>query len=438
MPTTTANLPNILTRTYNREEYFAPHERYLTKFLDSVEDFPDGGKPLGIERRFGIRTADSHAAGATAEGGDLPAFSPPQVLQAVVSAIQVSAACSWSELMMMVAQGEGTLGEDIIDDHVKMTTRNLMTALNFLTLGHGTGRLAVVEATTVASTSFVARLPEHVLQLRKGQLIDFYDTDTGGSKQGASQTITAINFETRTVTIDGARSLTAGWGVYKALSSSVSTYGLAPNGLRGISDNGSLSSTLFGITRASNPDVNATVLNAGGGLQSYSEKLVRKGLNRIFFQTNLEADEIWCNQGIIGEHLNHLTGSRVYTVAPGENVPKYRIGHDEQALGFQHNGKFIPFKVDADFPAREFVAVTKSLFRRHILRKAGWIGDGVGPEGSASAVLMQAPASSGQSYSLQKVAGQLWAGNLAHLQPKAITAFREVLDEELAGDAAAV
>jgi len=25
MATTTANLPNILTRTYNREEYFAPH-----------------------------------------------------------------------------------------------------------------------------------------------------------------------------------------------------------------------------------------------------------------------------------------------------------------------------------------------------------------------------------------------------------------------------
>ena len=79
MPTTTANLANILTRTYNREEYFAPHERVMTKFYDAVEDFPDGGKPLGAERRFAIRTADSHATGGTAESGDLPTFNPPQI-----------------------------------------------------------------------------------------------------------------------------------------------------------------------------------------------------------------------------------------------------------------------------------------------------------------------------------------------------------------------
>lgn len=433
MPTTTANLSNILTRTYNREEYFAPHERIMTKFYDTCEDFSDGGKPLGAERRFGIRTADSHAVGGTAEGGDLPTFAPPQILQAVVSAVQVSASCSWSELMMMVATGEGTLGEDIVDDHVKMTVRNLMTHLNFLTLGHGTGRLAVVETTTSALTTVVMRNPEGVLQLRKGMTIDFFDTDSGGAKQGATETITAINFETRTITIGNSRSLTAGWGLYRALSTALSSYGIAPNGLRGIVSAGSLGATIFGLTRATDPDVNATVLAAGGGRQSYSEKLVRKALNRIFFQTGLEADEIWMNQGIVSEHLNHLTGNRVYQVT-GKEVPAYRIGANEMDLGIQHNGKFIPFKVEGDLPANEFLCITKSLFRKHVLRKANWVGDGVGPEGSASAVLMQAPASTGQSYALSKVAGMLWVGNLAHLQPKANTGVREVFDEELAGD----
>jgi hypothetical protein len=70
------------------------------------------------------------------------------------------------------------------------------------------------------------------------------------------------------------------------------------------------------------------------------------------------------------------------------------------------------------------------------LRKSNWIGDNIGPDGSPTAVLMQAPASSGQTYSLQKVAGMLWAGNIAHLQPKANTVINEVSDEELAGDAA--
>ena len=435
--TTTATLANILARTYNREDYFAPHERSMAKYYDSVEDFPDGGKPLGTDRRFTIRTKDSHAAGGTAESADLPAFSPPSVLQASVTAIQVAASVAWSELMAMVGQGEGFVGvgTDIIDDHVRMTTRNLMSALNRLTLGHATGRMAVVESTTSSSLTFVCRLPEHVLQLREGMTIDFYDTDTGGSKQGATQTIVSINFETRTVTLDATRSLTAGWGVYKALSTSVSEYGIAPFGLRGIVDNGPLAATIFGITRSTNPQVNATVLNAAPGLQSYSEALVRKGLNRIFYSTGLEASEIWLNQGVLSEHLNHLTGNRIFTVAPGETVPKYRIGHDERQVGFDHNGKFIPFKVDSDLPAREMLLVTGNLFRRHILRKANWVGDGVGPDGSPTAILMQAPGTGANTYALSKVAGLLWAGNIAHLQPKANCRITDIVDTELAGDA---
>ena len=434
MPTTTANLPNLLTRTYNREEYFAPHERILTKFLDSVEDFPDGGKPLGSARYFGVRTADSHSVGGTAEGGDLPTFNPPQILQCSVSAVQVSASCSWSELMLLVATGEGTLGEDIVDDHVKMTTRNLMTHLNFMTLGHGTGRLGVVETGGMGATTVVFRNPEGVLQLRKGMTIDWYDTDTGGSKQGATSTVLSINFETRSITI-AAHDITAGWGAYRALSTSVSSYGIAPNGLRNVVDNGGLTAALFGITRSASPEINATILNAAGGLQSYSEKLVRKMLNRIFFQTGLDADEIWMNEGIASEHYNLLTGNRVYQVGPSGRPATPTFGMNQMDLGVQHNGKFIPFKIEGDLPAREMNAITKSLFRKHILRKAGWIGDGVGPDGATGAVLMQAPSSTGQSYALSKVAGQLWVGNLAHLQPRANCAAREIFDEELAQDA---
>lgn len=435
--TSTANLPNILVRTYNREGYIAPHERHMAKFYDTTEDFEDGGKPLGSARYFSIRTKDSHATGGTAEGGDYPTFTAPSMLQASVSAVFVSAAVAWTELMMLVGQAEGSINaEDIIDDHVKMTVRNMMTRLNSLTLGHGTGRLAAIQDSTTSLTTFVCRLPEHVLQLREGMLIDFYDADTSGSKQGASQTIQSINFETRTVTIDNGRSLTAGWGIYKALSTSVSSYGVAPNGLRGIVDDGDLAATLFGITRSTDPQVNATELNAGGGLQDYTEKLVRKGINRIFFQTGLEPDCVIMNQGILSEHLNHTVGDRMYTVAPGENVPKYRIGQNLQEIGFQHNGRFIPFKIESDLPARELFILTKNLFRRHVLRKSNWTGDNIGPDGSPTAVLMQAPASTGQTYSFQKVAAMFWAGNIAHLQPKANTVINEISDEELAGDAA--
>lgn len=427
--TTTSSLSNILTRTYGREDYIAPHERVMAKFYDSLEEVP--GTPIyGTAQFFPIFTADSWSVGSVAEAGDLPVFNPPQVLQAQVSPIQIAAALAFSELMAAVGQADGLIAaKDIIDYHVKMTVRDLMARINWFTLGHGTGRLAVVDASTVASTTFVCRNPEHVLQLRKGMIIDFYNLDTGGALQ-LSDTITAINFETRTITTTNANTLTAGWGVYQS-----KTYGVATNGLRGIADNATLAASIFGLTRSTNPDVNATVLNAGGGLQSYSEKLVRKGINRIKFLTGLEPDEIWLNQGMISEHLNHLTGSRIYQVTVNDNVPKYRIGQNEQDLGFQNNGKFIPFKVDNDYPARELAIITKFLFRKHMTRKPNWVGDNVGPDGSATPYLFQAPASTGQNYALAKVAGMLAIFNITHRQPKANTRITECADEELAGDA---
>jgi hypothetical protein len=432
------NLGNILTRTYGREDYIAPHERVMAKFYDSLEEVP--GTPIyGAAQFFPIFTADSWAVGGVAEAGDLPNFEVPAVLQANVAPVQIAASLAFSELLAAVGQADGMIAaKDIIDYHVKMTVRDLMARINWYTLGHGTGRLAVVESTTAAVSTFVCRLPEHVLQLRKGMRIDFYNTDTGGSKQGNTYQIQSINFETRTVTLNTTATLTAGWGVYQALGAATtgtsSTYGIATNGLRNIVDDSTLSSTLFGITRSTNPEVNATVLTAGGGLQSYSEKLVRKGINRIKFQVGLEPNEMWCNNGIISEHLNHLTGSRVYQVMVDQGVPKYQIGQTEQSLGFQNNGKFIPFKVDNDLPARELYIVTKDLFRKHMTRRPNWVGDNVGPDGSATPYLFQAPSTSGGNYALAKVAGMLAIFNITHRQPRANTKISEIADEELGGD----
>jgi len=433
--TSSANLPNLLVNTYTRPDYIVPHERAMAVFYSETDDFPDGGKPIGKGRTWGVRTKDSHAAGGTAEGSDLPAFTQPAILQLTVTAIQIAASVAWTELMLMVGSGEGVItAEDVIDDHVQMTTRNIMSALNRLTLGHGTGRMAVVETTTSSSTTFVCRNPEGILQLRENMTIDFFDTDTGGTKQGATETIVSINPRTRTVTIGNARSLTATWGVYKALSSTVSEYGVAPMGLRGWNDNATLAATVGTQARSSNPQLNAQVFTANGGTQSYSEKLVRTGINSVWFATGAQVEEIWTNQGIVSQHLNHLTGQRVFTVSPGENVPRYRIGHDEKDLCFHHNGRDIPFRVDSDLPAREMHLIVKSLYQRHVLRKPNWVGDGIGPDGSVSPVLLQAPGTAANTYALQKVAGMLAALNYGHKMPKAGCAIKEIFDEELAGD----
>jgi hypothetical protein len=430
--TSTSNFAGLLVETFSRDRVFAPFERSLAKFHDSTRDWEDE-PPLGKGRTFGIRTKDAHSVGAASEAsGVVPTLRQPEVLQANVDAVQVVGGVGWTEFMMSAGRGLGSLGPDVISDHIEMTTRNFMSALNRLSLGHGTGRMAVVQDNTTTSTTFIARNPEHVVQLRVNMYVDVYDTDTSGTKK-ETQTIDEIDFDTRTVTLDAAVSLTAGWGIYQALTAAVSTYGVAPFGLRAWADNGGLTSTIAGITRSGNPGVNANVLTQASGTQPYSEKLMRKAINRIFYACGLEPDEAWTNKGVISEHLNHLVGDRMFTLAPGENVPKYRIGYDEREIGFQNGGNFIPYRCEGDMPAREIIFLKKSMFRRHHLRQANWIGDDSGVDGNARAILLQLPASGG-SYELSKVAILLAMVNYGNRMPKSIARVSALSDEELAGD----
>jgi hypothetical protein len=423
---TTSNLSDQLLRTYSRRLWFAPFERSATKFLDSVEDFPNE-EPLGIGRYFEVYLADPHNSLALAEGGSWPTPTQPISQQGTVAAKQIVATFGLSEMLLSAGKGAGAFG-DTLHRHVTTTTRNLMSNINRCTLGHGTGRLAVAESSNGTATTSVWRNPEHVLQVRAGMYCDVFTAETFGSSEWTTaQQISAVNFSTRTLT-HASLPVTAGSMLYI-----FGSRGLGPVGLRGINDAGTLTSTLFGIPRAGYPEINAQVISASGGsgVQPYSEALVRKGINQVFFTSGAEVEEIWCNRGIISEHLNHLVGDRVYQISDS-GVPSYKIGYNPKTLAFQNGGKDIPFKVDEDLPAREMHLIVKSLYRRHILRKASWMGDDSGEAGSDQPILLQSPATN--TYSTNKVAAMVWMGNLGHISPKAGCLINQIADAELCGD----
>lgn len=441
---TTSNLAGVLLRSYTRKDWFAPFERLKTPFLDGIEKF-DNEAPLGTGRFFEIWLQDSHNTGSVAESGNLPALDTPTVVQAQVTGIQVAADFGLSELMMSAGQGNGTFGRDIVKRLVLVTTRNLMTNINRLTLGHGTARLGVVNANTSASTTFVCKAPELSFMAREGMRISFYDLDTGGTIQdigGGVGTIkiSYINPATHTVTVDTSSTLTANWGFYQSLSAtgtttgnSTTTYGVATYGLNGIVDNATYATTIFTLSRATYPDLNCQVIDSTPNLQPYSEALVRKGINLAYFASGADTEAFWCNRGILSEHLNSVVGDRRYNVpVDSESVPGYKIGYDPRKLAFQYKGKDIPFNVDEDLPSRTLYGVTTSLFKKHVLRDASWVGDNSGPDGSAQPILLQTPATT--TYALSKIAGQLWIGNIAHSSLKSNFRINNIADSELAGD----
>jgi len=433
--TTTTLTPDLLVRTYTKDKHFEQFAQLATPFWTELEK-AEAEIPAGQGLYFDIWLADAHATASIAEAGDLPATGQPTVVTGSVTAIQTFSSFGVSELFLEASKNGGSIGIDAINRHVQMCTRDLMFEINRQALtSHGTGRMGVVQTTTVTLTTVVMRNPEGVLQFREGMKVDAYDTDTGGSKQGSTLVISDVNIDTRTLTFTATASLTAGWGLYRAASTTVSAYGIAMNGLRGEADNGPLQATIFGLSRSTYPGLNATVLTAGGGTQPWSEALLRKAAHRATLRSGAEITDIWTNYGVLSEHLNQTVSNTIYDAGTGPGVPTYDVGY-KKLPSLLVNGRSIPYRIDGVLPAREMILVPKSILRKHVLRDPSWVGDDTGRGGSASPVLMQQPGTATGNYATAKIAGQGAMMNQTCKMPKQLVRITEIADAELAGDPA--
>lgn len=430
----TSNVTGLLAQTYDRQSYSIHFERTFTPFWANVKSWTKGGSPLGISRQWSVRTYDGWNVSGVAEGGDFPAVNQSQNVKPYVNAVSIAGATSWTEQALQQIVGEGALGAtSILSDAIDEVTRNYFQLVNKYCMGHGTGRLAVVQDTTDTLTTFVAKLPESHLMLRTGMYIDVFTAESGGSQEVDGIRISAIAPETRTITLASAQTVTAGSSVYID-----GGRGIAPNGLRGMADDGTLTSTIFNLTRATYPDLNSLVVTPSGntsGTIPYSEKLIRETALKVWYKTGVMPNEIWCNQGIVSAYLDSLTGSRIFTVSPGESTPKYDTGNDAEVT-FNLMGKRIKFMTDGDFPARELVMGDFTGFRKHVLREPSWSGDGVSADGSNSPFMFQMTASTAsRGYAFSKVAGMLGMFNLAHTNTRALARIVGIGDSLLAQDA---
>jgi len=424
---------NILAVTYDRK-YIANYERLKAKFWDTVQKFQDGQPAYGQNRTWSIQTKGSHSARVVAEGGDYPAYSAPTWVQALVTNTQILGTVNMTELLGAISQSEGYLGEgmNLAGSLVKNGIKEGVLALNRQSLGYNTGRMAVVASTTDTSTTVPVRFPEGCFQIRENMSVDFYDTDTGGSIQGAAQ---AVVFKSESgpspyITIDAARTLTAAWGIYVS-----GEYGIAMQGLQQVVDDGTLTSTLFNLTRSTTPDINALVMSASDGLQPWSEQLVNQAIQYIVQRGDTEPDEIWSNDGMPAAQRDNLAGSRLFTIAPNQDVPSYGVGYNTDSLTYNYNGRKIPYKVDRNLPARSMYVITKSLFRKHVLKDLDWAKDGEAPgSGSGSPFWMQQPSSGGAGYKSAKVALFNAYVALGHTQPKLNALVTDVVDNLLCQD----
>lgn len=101
-----------------------------------------------------------------------------------------------------------------VEEEIKRLKDDLSIDLNRQVYGDGTGKLAKVVS---AAGSVITLETAFINNIRKGMVVDIFAAGGTGAAKAASRLITAINYDAKTITIDGAApTLTAGDIVVRA------------------------------------------------------------------------------------------------------------------------------------------------------------------------------------------------------------------------------
>jgi hypothetical protein len=416
----TSTLANSLKRVYH-EGYFEAFQNQETPMLTDLEQCPD--EPTlgaGWYFPFHLKTPGNWKTGA--EGGAMGSVSQRVEVQGVVNAVEFLGQIQITEMLKNAGKANGAFGNEM-NRHMAEATQDMTKAMQRLfTISHGTGRLGIVQDDTTTSADFTAANPEGVTNLREGELVDMYDADTSGTKQVDSATISAIAYGTRVVTLAATDSLTAGWGIYKEDS-----YGYAPNGLRGLVDDATYAASIHGQARATYPQLNARVVGSHSNIIPLTEDQMRRMCDSLR-QVGGEVDMIRCNLGVFNAFMEISDGNRRWAMERGKTAQR-TLGHREDDAVFAYYNSQMPIRVNVNLPGREmyFLSMKKS-FRRHTLRKLGWLFD------AAGSPLMPTPGSA--SYSSSWIGVLCAQENISCSAPRWNGVIRGIKDTSVAGDQA--
>jgi hypothetical protein len=245
--------------------------------------------------------------------------------------------------------------------------------------GDGSAVLAVVDGAHTAQTTIAVSDPygltyvqadlegwEKVLCLKENQPIWFYTTGGGGTSQ--FRTITGVNEDAGTITVDSAVTLVDGDLI---ILGSSSTSNNMDNELTGISGSITNTGSYFGLSRTGRSVLQSKVVDFTAAPYSGDPVLLEKamrGLNSTLFRkaTDSSSLAIFCNTNVHDTHVNNLTSERRQV-----NPMELKSGQD----AVEYAGK--PMVKDKDCPPqRQYWLRMDDIFFRTLGEQGGsWIDD---------------------------------------------------------------
>lgn len=417
--TTITAMSNSLRRTYS-DKFFKAFQNDFTPTLDELDECPDEPtRGVGWFFPFYDRTPQNWRINA--EGGAMGTVKVRNEYQGQVNAVEFLAWLQISDMLKNAGVKDAAWNGGELNRQMKETTMDITKGLQRLfVISHGTGRLAVVETTTVGTNQFVGKNNEGVTCLLEGDLIDVYDTDTAGTIQMTARTVTAINRVTRTVTFSGAvASLTAGWGIYKS-----GDYGVAPNGFHGLIDNGTFTDNVHSQSRAAHPKLNAQVRGFSGTATQLEEEHLRQVHDDIWIVGGA-VDKMACNTGVMNAFFDITAGDARYAIEKGQTAKRV-LGYKDGDSLFAYGPGEIVIRRDPNIPARTMYFYSlKNSFWKNTLRKLGWLDEG-------GSLLRLTP--NGQGFETSWTALTATQVNISCYAPLWNGRRDDILDKSVAGD----
>lgn len=284
-------LPKIKEMVNNGSNYF------VLKLMQNAEEIKGGGKNFSITHHFGRNSG----VGSGTETGTLPTAGNQSYkastgnvsyihgrLQVSNAAIQASKKDSATYLKEMAAE-------------VKGLTTDLQNYKRRAIMGDGTGRLATCTAQTTVNDLVVSNVRSFFIN----QIIDIVLAN--GTVDTAGRTVTAINYDTKTITISGAAVTT----LATSFIVNTGTYNLDPVGLGKIISN---SLTLQGLDVATYAWWKATIKQGAtpGTAEAISDARIRGLIDRIDIVSGKKVDWLGTTHGVRAAYEAVLTSNKRY------------------------------------------------------------------------------------------------------------------------------
>jgi len=356
---------------YNKE---APYRAKLKKNNDY-------GMNEGVVK-FPLKMNGMWSVGIVADNAAFPTAKDPTTVKGQLTPENFAATIQIGIKTKAAAKsGKSTFNsQGTLSERIENNVNELVKYVNKVYAGTNRGRLAIVESD--GTNNFIAAKPLGVELLQEGMRLEAATTLAGGTLRDSfsNHKITAIDYDTRTVTYVGAadtnddRTLVAGDHIFITGTSGTAR---GQVGLMDIVDDGTLAGTIFTQSRTTYPKLKASVLGNGGSLRNITEQIILDAIDRPRRRVGKKVTRVLSNSGQARKYVEFVAADRRY---PGETNgdPRYAIGYSDDSLQIVAPGVNARLEVDYDVQPRSIFCLSWDTFFLYEAMPPDWIDANAG------------------------------------------------------------